>query len=120
MLSKTQLNELRDKLEEQRDLLVTAVRTAPKQGSTDHGDPADISASVIQADILWGLEQHEHDQVMEIDSALSRMHDGTYGKCEECGKDIPFARLQVMPTARHDVLCKEKLEKQGMFLYKRD
>lgn len=41
----------------------------------------------------------------EARAALERMGDGTYGKCEECGKPIAKARLEAIPYARHCVVC---------------
>ena len=45
-----------------------------------------------------------------IDEALRRIKDKTYGKCQECGKDITAARLEAVPHARFCIECKEKEE----------
>lgn len=45
-----------------------------------------------------------------IDEALRRIHDGSYGKCVECGEDISTARLEAVPHARFCIKCKEKEE----------
>ena len=45
-----------------------------------------------------------------IDEALRRIHDGSYGKCIECGEDISHARLEAVPHARFCIKCKEKEE----------
>lgn len=49
-----------------------------------------------------------------IDEALRRIKDKTYGKCQECGKDISVARLEAVPHARLCIDCKEKEEKKQM------
>lgn len=41
----------------------------------------------------------------ETDAALARLDDGSYGRCEVCGRDIDPARLEVRPTARTCVSC---------------
>ncbi len=54
-------------------------------------------------------EQGEHralvgsiqDALRDVDLALAKLDDGTYGKCEECGEDIAEARLEAMPAARY-------------------
>jgi DnaK suppressor protein len=45
-----------------------------------------------------------------IDEALRRIKDKTYGKCQECGKQITTARLEAVPHARLCIECKEKEE----------
>ncbi len=45
-----------------------------------------------------------------IDEALLRIKDKTYGKCQECGKQISTARLEAVPHARFCIQCKEKEE----------
>ena len=45
-----------------------------------------------------------------IDEALRRIKDKTYGKCQECGKEISPARLEAVPHARFCIACKEKEE----------
>jgi DnaK suppressor protein len=45
-----------------------------------------------------------------IDEALRRIKDKTYGKCQECGKQISAARLEAVPHARFCIECKEKEE----------
>ncbi len=44
--------------------------------------------------------------VVEIDRALAKIEDGTYGSCEQCGDTIPDARLQALPHAALCVTCK--------------
>ncbi|MEA3018672.1 MAG: hypothetical protein QOI47_196 [Actinomycetota bacterium] len=54
-------------------------------------------------------EQGEHralvgsiqDGLRDVELALAKLDDGTYGKCEECGEDIAEARLEAMPAARY-------------------
>lgn len=46
-----------------------------------------------------------------VNAALERMGNGSYGECEECGCDIPYARLKLEPQTQHCVDCKSKWEK---------
>lgn len=46
------------------------------------------------------LEEHEQSLIDEIEAALQRINDGTYGICENTGDEISFERLQALPWAR--------------------
>jgi RNA polymerase-binding transcription factor DksA len=46
------------------------------------------------------IEDHEEQLLNEIDAALKRLDDGTYGTCEVDGTPIDFERLQALPWAR--------------------
>ena len=51
------------------------------------------------------LDEREQKEVEEIDLALSKIADGTYGNCELCQKAIPLARLESIPAVRLCVSC---------------
>ncbi|TDC61823.1 molecular chaperone DnaK [Actinomadura sp. GC306] len=44
----------------------------------------------------------------EIDAALTRLTDGTYGVCEDCRKPVPEGRLEIIPYARRCVQCQQR------------
>ena len=44
---------------------------------------------------------HLQDSLRDVTIALGKLDEGTYGKCEECGEDIPEPRLEAMPAARY-------------------
>lgn len=50
-------------------------------------------------------------RISDIDLALTKISKGKYGVCEKCNKDIPYARLQLIPEARYCVSCETKLRK---------
>lgn len=52
-------------------------------------------------------------ELAEVEAALARIADGTYGTCIDCGVEIPAARLAVNPAARRCIACQEKFEKAG-------
>ncbi|MDD5323356.1 MAG: TraR/DksA family transcriptional regulator, partial [Methylococcales bacterium] len=49
-------------------------------------------------------------RLIEVDRALKRLYDGSYGLCESCGELIPPARLEVLPCATLCINCKSKEE----------
>jgi len=51
------------------------------------------------------------DEISEIDDALFRLHEGTYGLCEECGKALSLERLRAIPYARLCIPCKRLEER---------
>ena len=57
---------------------------------------------------LAGLLDAAGRELAEIDDALRRSSDGTYGVCEDCGRQIPAARLEARPTATRCVECAAK------------
>ena len=57
--------------------------------------------------LLANLDGRDREALGEINAALQRIDDGSYGLCEQCGTPIPFARLQAIPTARVCAVCAE-------------
>ncbi len=78
----------------------------------DVGDLYDDMAASREKELEIIMSDRERKKLQEIEEALKRIKEGTYGICEECGDPIPEARLEVMPFARVCVDCKEKLEKE--------
>ena len=61
-------------------------------------------------DLSTGLMEVELSELVEIDDALERLSQGTYGTCEECDVEIGVKRLTVRPEARYCVSCQQELE----------
>ncbi len=51
----------------------------------------------------------------EVQSALARLSQGTFGCCEECDRDIPQKRLDALPWARRCVSCQERHDSEHRF-----
>ena len=75
---------------------------------TDAGDEA-IGAEIAGTDNA--LIGREVDEVRDIESALSRLDAGTYGRCAGCGEPIDFERLIAYPTGTRCVRCQAVHEK---------
>lgn len=98
MLTPETLASLRTALEDERDRLQTQVR---EMASDDFDENFADSAQVA-------AEQGEHrtltdtfeEQLEQVNAALARMDDGTYGRCEVDDEPIAPARLEAFPTAR--------------------
>jgi len=83
------------------DRIVDASRDS---NADDEHDPegATIAFERSQVD---ALRHQARAHLVDIDAAIARVADGTYGVCERCGKPIPDARLHARPTARTCVTC---------------
>jgi len=75
---------------------------------------ADLGTDSFEQEFTLELMDGERKLITEIDDALSRIEDGTYGICEVGGEDIPKQRLEAIPWARLCVGCAGLLEKGGL------
>lgn len=85
--------------------------------SNDDGvkDSVDMSLMDVNREIAFRLGERESQMVADIDQALMRIEEGTYGECARCGKPIDERRLDAMPTARYDAACQTEIEaNQGL------
>ena len=76
---------------------------------------ADAGSDAYDRDFALSLLSQEQDSLYEIDEALKRIENGTYGICEMSGKTIPHARLEALPFTRYTVECQAELEKRNRF-----
>jgi len=72
--------------------------------NSDHLDPASLIGTVSEES--FALAARADETVREIDRALGRIADGTYGRCQECARMIPFRRLKALPATTVCVDCK--------------
>lgn len=76
-------------------------------GVSDDGDFADVAFR----DAMQAAKLNRHQaQLKDIDEALRKIEEGTYGICDECEGEIPLGRLNAMPFALRCVDCQEKHE----------
>jgi RNA polymerase-binding protein DksA len=71
---------------------------------------ADIGSDNFEQEFTLGLIENEEDMLREIDDALERIDEGSFGKCETCGKTIRKSRLKALPHARLCIACKREEE----------
>lgn len=63
--------------------------------------PADTATDLYEREKDIALVEHYEKELKDINHALQNIDNGSYGKCETCQKEIPFERLQALPTATH-------------------
>ena len=74
---------------------------------------ADVATDNYDREFSLGLASNERAILYEIDLALKKIKDGSFGLCEECGKFISKTRLKAVPQAKLCIKCQEAREKQA-------
>ena len=95
------IDEVRDgqsRVEHARDIIET-------RGSVERQHSSDREVDLALSD-MGAVD------LARVNAALERIENGTYGECDECGCDIPFARLQIEPQTQHCVACKSRWERE--------
>lgn len=88
------------------------------EGSKDEGrDTYDLASDERDREINFILSDREREKLLEIDEALQRIKDKTYGTCEcgceNCEGEIHLGRLKVLPFTRLCVKCQEEMERES-------
>ncbi|WP_010237272.1 TraR/DksA C4-type zinc finger protein [Clostridium arbusti] len=73
--------------------------------------PSDIATEVYDIEKGMAFSENEKSIIKRIDSALTRVKDGSYGKCKCCGKDMDEKRLEFIPYAENCVKCESEINK---------
>lgn len=109
--------ELRQILEDRRrDIArevqgrIRGVRAEGSEKTHEGMDQGETSEIDIQEDIEFALIQMKAETLNKINEALSRLEEGTYGHCFECGEDIAEQRLRALPFAVRCKDCEEARE----------
>jgi DnaK suppressor protein len=68
---------------------------------------ADSGQATAERTETLGIVETLRSQLAEVVAALDRLEQGTYGRCDRCGNEIPEARLEAVPAARLCVSCKQ-------------
>lgn len=78
--------------------------------SSIHQHPGDQGSEISELDRENALIERERDEREDIEAALKRIDDGTYGRCVDCGQPIPDERLEARPEAARCMVDQEKHE----------
>ena len=73
---------------------------------------ADVATDSYDREFSLGLASNERKLLYELEDAVKKIEDGTFGICEECKILITRTRLKAVPYARLCVKCQEKQEKR--------
>ncbi|WP_108672236.1 TraR/DksA C4-type zinc finger protein [Peribacillus acanthi] len=115
MISNQQLKSLKDELLSQKASLEHTIENTKhetmEEGEKDNvgelssydNHPADLGSELYEREKDMALGVHAESELSKIEQALLAMEKGSYGKCKECGKDIPFERLEIVPYSLYCV-----------------
>ena len=98
----------------ERELLAEVARLeaeARGAGEAEVRDPIDDATSAQGTSESLEEGSLVSETLIQVQDALKRIEDGTYGKCNTCGKQIPVARLEAVPWAAYCVEDQEKLDR---------
>jgi DnaK suppressor protein len=107
---RTALLEHRERLQVEYDQLDSELQAVDQ--ATDEGDVyfdedgGEGSPAAVERDRLRALLASARGSLRDIDAALRRLDDGSYGTCTTCGRAIAPERLEAMPTTTQCVTCK--------------
>ena len=79
-------------------------------GSVDN-HPAETASATLDREIDYTLEENSEHVLTEIEAALQRIEEGTYGTCRTCGQPISEERLEAIPYATQCIDCKRREER---------
>jgi len=122
-LKKEQMEQYREKLLELRHRLTgdlsrlqdsSSNRQAWEEVGGRSSDEADKADADYSRSFNFNMVSNKQEMLWEIDGALDRIEEGSYGECESCGVRIPLKRLNAKPFARYCIKCAEKLEEEGL------
>jgi len=92
------------------------IRDAQRTGSAD---PLDMALDTESMELMMALGDSERRELKEIERALEKIENDTYGVCELCGGEIGAARLEAIPTADLCISCKSSQERNSPVSYTR-
>jgi DnaK suppressor protein len=113
------LQDERDRLQRIRDGLsaeageAAGEREALSELSLADQHPADLGTEMFEREKDMSILDRIDAEIADVDRALKRVDDGTYGVCEACGRPIPKARLDVRPEARFCVDDQARAEREA-------
>ena len=87
-------------------------RSKDNAATLDISNFADLGSDYFEQDFTIGLIENSEVTLREIDQALQRIEDGTYGVCEGTGETINKDRLKAIPWARLCIDCQRKREEE--------
>ena len=105
------LRQLRDSLNEEVPEDEVGRATTIEISSDEH--PADVGSEVFERSKDLSIIDDLDSRLADVERALRRIDEGTYGTCEACGRPIAKARLAVRPAARFCVEDQARAEREG-------
>jgi DnaK suppressor protein len=106
-VARKRLEEMRGDLDRSISIL-QGERPAPLAGAGYPTDPGDAGSSLSETDRTEAVLLSARSQRDQVLASLARIDSGTYGRCVDCGHEIPEGRLEARPDAARCVSCQAK------------
>lgn len=125
------LNHFKEMLLREKESMTNTLKLMEENGSGEQNrfasgelssydnHPADLGSEVFQITMNNTLKVNEEYNIGQIENALERIENGSYGVCEVCGKNIGNDRLEVLPFARRCIECENAAHNENEDLYAR-
>lgn len=115
-------NQTKQKLEEERARIQELIETDEKETESQERDveelstidqhPADHGTETFEQEKALSILETHREELADVELATKKLEDGSYGKCETCGEDIPAERLDARPAARFCVEHQRDAERE--------
>ena len=116
-MDKKRLDYYKKKLQTKREELLRNIARTEEEGRSADDDPtvdlADKAANSYTKEFLFGQNNTDRSTLQQIDEALNRIRNSTFGTCVNCETELQQKRLEAVPWASHCTVCQEKHE-QGL------
>jgi len=96
-----------------RKIEESALHESVRETTGDLYSYAETGTDNFERETALNIATGESERLEDVNDALQRITDGTYGVCEGCEEPILKKRLEVFPSARYCIKCQSKLEKEG-------
>ena len=118
MANKNQIDELKTILLQRKESLSQNIHNSID--SIDQLKNQDINNDLDYADFVSDsftegmIANHQLDELKQIEEALKKIKEGTYGICDMCGINIPIGRLKAKPFAKFCTECRTVFEQENL------
>lgn len=120
------IDQARRKLEAERQRLVAVKERQAEESALDESQadasgtlsnadqhPGDVATETFERSKDLAVEEELDERIADVDHALTRLAEGTYGRCEVCGRPIEEERLRARPAARYCLEHQEEVDAEA-------
>lgn len=118
MLAREAIDGMRKRLEDERADLVSQIEAMQADNDETRDDfgvgnhLADTASDTFLRERNMALRGNAEELIGQIDAALKRIEDGSYGTCQRCGQPIAAERLEALPYAAYCITCQGIVEQE--------
>lgn len=104
--------KFKERLEKLRVEILSLIQDEEDQSITREAlDDIDQTSDMLAREMGSKMSSNHKNSLIKVEEALKRIKENTYGKCAECGADIPVPRLEILPFAELCINCQNEHER---------